>query len=82
MGFVLLILGLGSIAAICAGWLWIIVAAIQAGDTLWGVACVLFSPLVLVYGILNFQELKTPLSLIGGGVLGSFVATVLASFIG
>ncbi|TWU31771.1 hypothetical protein [Novipirellula artificiosorum] len=42
------------------GWLWIVVAAFSDGETLWGIGCLIISPLCLVYGFLNFHELKIP----------------------
>ncbi len=52
------------------GWLWITVMAFSDGEMLWGIGCLIISPLCLVYGFLNFQELKIPLVLAGIGFVG------------
>ena len=61
----LVMLGAGII-----GWLWITVMAFSEGETLWGVGCFIISPLCLVYGFLNFQELKIPFLMVLAGFVG------------
>lgn len=44
--------------------------AFSEGETLWGVGCLLISPLCVIYGLLNYQELKVPLLMTVGGIIG------------
>ncbi|WP_430451799.1 hypothetical protein [Rhodopirellula europaea] len=37
------------------------------GEILWGIGCLIISPLCLVYGIMNYQELKIPVLMLGIG---------------
>ena len=64
------ILALVALAAGFVGWLWITVMAFSEGETLWGVGCLIFSPLCIVYGLMNFEELKIPFFMILGGIVG------------
>lgn len=70
----MLVIGVGII-----GWLWIAVIAFGEGDTLWGIGCLVFSPLCIVYGFLNMQELKVPLALVLVGFVGRIGIGVLAA---
>lgn len=63
--------------AIISGWLWIIANAFTEGGALWGIGCVLFSPLCVIYAVLNYAQLKTPLLLAVGGGVGLFVLCTL-----
>lgn len=52
--------------------------AFREGETLWVIGCLIFYPLSLVDGFLNFQELKTPFIMM---LLGIFCQiTIFASF--
>ncbi|QDV26969.1 hypothetical protein [Aureliella helgolandensis] len=64
------ILAMAALAAGVIGWLWITVMAFSEGETLWGVGCMIISPLCIVYGLMNFQELKLPFFLVLGGFVG------------
>jgi hypothetical protein len=72
METLLSIMAVIALAVGVIGWLWITVMALSEGETLWGVGCLFISPLCVVYGLLNFQELKVPLFM----VLGGFVARI------
>lgn len=58
------------VAVSIIGWLWIVVTAFSDGETLWGIGCLIISPLCIVYGILNYQELKIPFYMVLGGIIG------------
>ena len=51
------------------GWLWIVVMAFSEGEMLWGIGSLIISPIAIVYGIMNFQELKIPLGMMVGGAV-------------
>lgn len=72
------ILALAALAAGVIGWLWITVMAFSEGETLWGVGCLIISPLCIVYGLMNFQELKIPFFLVLGGFVGRIAIGVIA----
>lgn len=72
METILGILSLIALAAGIIGWLWITVMAFSEGETLWGVGCLIISPLCILFGLMHFQELKIPLFM----VIGGFVARV------
>ncbi len=72
METILGILSLIALAAGVIGWLWITVMAFSEGETLWGVGCLIISPLCILFGLMHFQELKIPFFM----VLGGFVVRV------
>lgn len=72
------ILALAALAAGVIGWLWITVMAFSEGETLWGVGCLIISPLCIVYGLMNFQELKIPFFLVLGGFVGRIAIGAIA----
>ena len=41
-------------------WIWHIVIAFKDGSVVWGVVMILFSPLVLIYGLLHWGLCKVP----------------------
>ena len=63
-------------AASFAGWLWLVVMAFSNGDTLWGIGGIFIGLIALIYGVMNFDEAKTPVLLSVAGVvlalLGAF----------
>ena len=61
------ILSLIALAAGVIGWLWITVMAFSEGETLWGVGCLIISPLCILFGLMHFQELKIPFFMVVGG---------------
>ncbi|CAD72963.1 hypothetical protein-putative transmembrane protein [Rhodopirellula baltica SH 1] len=69
MEILLNILAMTAAIASIIGWLWIAVMAFSEGEVLWGIGCLIISPLCLVYGIMNFQELKIPVLMLGIGLL-------------
>lgn len=69
----LTIMGVGVV-----GWLWITVMAFSEGETLWGVGCLIISPLCLVYGFLNLEELKIPFLMVLVGLVARIGIGVLA----
>lgn len=58
------------------GWLWICVAAFSEGETLWGIGSLLLPFVCVIYGIINFQELKIPLGLVLVGTVGRIISAV------
>jgi hypothetical protein len=72
------IFALLALAAGVTGWLWITVMAFSEGETLWGVGCLIISPLCIVYGLMNFQELKIPFFLVLGGFVGRIAIGAIA----
>lgn len=64
-------------AACIIGWLWIVVNAFAEGGALWGIGCLLFGPIAVVYAVLNFAQLKSPVLLIAGGCVGMFLLFAL-----
>ena len=63
---------LGYIALLCGvvGWLWIVVLAFSEGETLWGIGSLIIPLVALIFGIMNFEETKIPLLLMGIGFVG------------
>lgn len=72
------ILALVALAAGVIGWLWITVIAFSEGETLWGVGCLIISPLCIVYGLMNFQEMKIPFFMVLGGFVGRLAIGAIA----
>ena len=64
------------------GWLWIAVMAFNEGEVLWGLGCLIISPLCIVYAILNFEELKIPLFMVCGGFVGNIALVLIGSAMG
>ena len=64
------------------GWLWITVTAFGDGETLWGSGCLIISPLCLIYGFLNLQELKIPFFMVLVGFVGRISIGLLAASMG
>ena len=60
------------------GWGWITVTAFSEGEAVWGVGCLIFFPIALVYGIMNFAELKIPVILLAVGAVGRIGLAALA----
>jgi hypothetical protein len=64
------------------GWLWITVMAFSEGETMWGIGCLIISPLCVVYGLMNFQEMKIPLILVIVGFVGRIGIGIVAVSMG
>lgn len=79
MATLLGLVGLTFMAVAIIGWLWITVTAFSEGDVLWGVGCLIISPLSVVYGIMNWYELKLPVIMVAVGFFGRVFATILAA---
>ena len=77
MGFILFAISWVVIIAFIVGWLWIVVLAFSAGETLWGIGSFVMPLLALVWGVLNFGEAKIPVILLSGAMAGSIVLRVL-----
>ncbi|QDT01789.1 hypothetical protein K227x_01570 [Rubripirellula lacrimiformis] len=73
------ILALVALAVGAIGWLWITVTAFSDGDMLWGIGCLVLSPLCLVYGFLNLDELKVPLAMVVGGGVSQVAIGILGA---
>ncbi|WDQ15482.1 hypothetical protein [Rhodopirellula sp. P2] len=69
MEILLNILAMTAMAASVVGWLWITVMAFSEGEILWGLGCLIISPVCLIYGFLNFQELKIPVLMLAIGLV-------------
>lgn len=78
MEILLSILALTVMGVGVVGWLWITVMAFSEGETLWGVGCLIISPLCLVYGFLNLEELKIPFLMVLVGLAARIGIGVLA----
>lgn len=78
MEILLSILALTVMGVGVVGWLWITVMAFSEGETLWGVGCLIISPLCLVYGFLNLEELKIPFLMVLVGLVARIGIGVLA----
>ena len=76
------ILAMTALAASIIGWLWITVMAFSEGETLWGIGCLIISPLCLVYGFLNLQELKIPFGMVLVGLVGRIGLGLVAASVG
>ncbi len=82
MEMLLGILAMTVLAVGVIGWLWITVMAFSEGETLWGVGCLIISPLCLIYGFLNLQELKIPFVMVLVGFVGRIGIGLLAASMG
>jgi hypothetical protein len=60
MTTLLTVLAVGLLLVGMVGWLWIVILAFGEGEALWGLGCLIFPPLTVVYGGLNYQEAKIP----------------------
>lgn len=78
MEILFLVASLSLYAVFVVGWIWITVKAFVQEDFIWGIGCFFFFPLSLIYGMMNFDELKVPLSLAGVGVVGQTALYFLA----
>ncbi|SMP60870.1 hypothetical protein SAMN06265222_1079 [Neorhodopirellula lusitana] len=76
------LLAMTVLAVSVIGWLWITVKAFSEGEVLWGIGCLIISPLCLVYGFLNFHELKIPFLMVLGGFFGRLVIGLIATSLG
>lgn len=57
LGFLLLAVAL---LASLVGWVWLLVTAFSEGRYIWGLLMIFIWPVVIVYGILNWREVKRP----------------------
>lgn len=78
MATLLGLLALTFVGVGIVGWLWITVMAFSEGETLWGIGCLLISPVSIIYGLLNFQELKIPFFMVVAGFVGRIGVGILA----
>lgn len=60
------------------GWLWIVVTAFSDGEAIWGVGCLILWPVSLIYGIMNFGDLRIPFFMLLVGMLGRIGLAVVA----
>lgn len=79
MDTLLFILAVSALITSIVGWLWIVIAAFNDGDSYWGAGCLIISPLCLVYGWMNFGELKIPFFLVVGGVIVRIAIVAIVS---
>lgn len=79
METLILIMSILALGASVIGWLWIIGTAFSNDDTLMGVLGFLLFPVAVVYGILNFGELKVPLLLLTGGLIVRVLLAILVA---
>ncbi len=71
-------LSLGGLRPVLVRGLWIIVLAWQKG-ILWGLGCLIFPVLQLVYVALNWKEAKSAFFLLLAGFVAFFVSSVIGS---
>lgn len=79
METLLYLLALTVIGVGVVGWLWITMMAFNEGETGWGIGCLILSPVCIIYGLLNFQELKVPFFMVVGGLVGRIGIGVLGA---
>jgi predicted neutral ceramidase superfamily lipid hydrolase len=59
------------------GWLWMVALAFNNEEMGWAVACLIFFPACVLYGINNMDEAKIPLILIALGIVGRISVSYL-----
>ena len=47
---------------VTVGWVWLIVIAFKSDQIIWGILILLFTLPAFVYGLLNWDKAKTPIS--------------------
>ncbi|EMI22608.1 putative membrane protein [Rhodopirellula maiorica SM1] len=82
MEFVLGLLLFLLVAVGIIGWLWIVVLAFSEDEPLWGIGCLIISPLCIVYGFQNFQEAKIPTLMVCVGFATNIGIRLLAGLVG
>jgi hypothetical protein len=70
------LMGLGGLMALGAI-IWVIVVAFTEGGVVWGLVCLLFTPAIVLYVILNFDDAEDPFLLFLGGLGVAFVGFAL-----
>ena len=61
------------------GWILIVVHAWKESSAHWGILCLIFSPVCLIYFILNFRETWKYMAMnVGGGILYGIGAAMAA----
>lgn len=65
-------LALLGLVGVLVGFIWILSAAFGE-SILWGVAILFVSPLAFIYGIMRWDELKSPTLMLGAGVIAQFL---------
>lgn len=75
---------LSAVFGLCGlvGWIWIVVIAFQSGEIGWGIGSVVCGIVAIVYGAKNFEKAKIPLGLLGGGMVGNILVSVLGAAMG
>lgn len=81
MGLFLVLLSVLAAAAILIGWVWITFTAFTEGEFLWGIGCLIISPVCVIFGLLNFDELKIPVFLFTGGFISQLGISGLAALV-
>ena len=81
MSLLLSLFLLGGAIAITASWLWVIVIAFNRKDTGWGVISILISPAALLYGAMNWQHCRNPITLFIAGLAMLIVPYVLMTVV-
>lgn len=78
MESLILVVMMAALAFSVIGWLWITVAAFGDGEVIWGIGCILLAPVSIIYGFLNFGELKIPVLMLCVGMASRFGIGMLA----
>lgn len=75
---------LSAVFGLCAfvGVIWIAVIAFQSGEVVWGIASILCGIAAIIYGAKNFEKTKVPLGLLGAGIVGNILVSVLGAAMG
>jgi hypothetical protein len=71
-----LLIIMGALIAVI-GYVWLLIACFSE-SVLWGVGALFIGPLALVFGILNWAELKIPTILYVGGIVLHIIGRVIA----
>lgn len=51
----------------------------QDGETLWGIGSIIFFPIALIYGVMNFGEAKIPVILLAVGFAARIVFGIMGA---
>jgi hypothetical protein len=71
----MVIIGIGAIATLI-GWIWLLIACFKE-SVLWGIGGLFCGLVTLIYGVMNFAELKVPVLLYGGGTVLLIIGQVM-----
>ena len=73
LGILALVAGL----VVLVGWVWTVFLAFSEDGALWGIICLIFSPVALIWGAINFSTAKVPLLMMIGGIVVQLAAGMM-----